>query len=270
MAPAVIASGRTRIRVPMLRPPSVVTSVPIAELHAEPREEAELVDQSVLGERLTVLGERGDWLWVQGEDGYFGWIARAQADPLRPTSSDSLVAVLHAEVRVEPDAASPPIALLAAGAVLTVWRREGEWAETALGWLRQADLVLRAELPERAPTGDDLIATARCFLGTAYLWGGTTGHGIDCSGLVQQVYRLNGVGLDRDADQQSLEGRAVELPAAGDLLFFGSPSVTHVALSLGGDGFIHAPQRGGFVEERQLGPDRTPVAIRRYLPDPIA
>lgn len=270
MALADVASRRTRIRVPMVRPPSAITSVPVAGLHAEPREDTELVDQSVLGERLTVLGERGDWLWVQGEDGYFGWIARAEASPLRSTSSEALVAVLHAEVRAEPDPASPPVALLAAGAVLTAWRREGEWAETALGWVRPTDLVLPADLPERAPTGADLIATARCFLGTPYLWGGTTGHGIDCSGLVQQVYRLNGVGLDRDADQQSLEGQAVEVPAAGDLLFFGSPSVTHVALSLGGDAFIHAPQRGGLVEERRLGPDRTPVAIRRYLPDPAA
>lgn len=112
---------------------------------------------------------------------------------------------------------------------------------------------------------DDLIATARAFLGTPYLWGGTSGHGIDCSGFVQQVYRLNGVGLDRDADQQALEGRAVDTPIAGDLLFFGSPAVTHVAMSLGGDDFIHAPRRGGFVEEGKIGADRVPVSIRRYL-----
>ena len=111
----------------------------------------------------------------------------------------------------------------------------------------------------------DLIATARAFLGTPYLWGGTSGHGIDCSGFVQQVYRLNGVGLGRDADQQALEGRAANTPNAGDLLFFGSPTVTHVAMSLGGDDFIHAPMRSGFVEERKIGADRVPVAIRRYL-----
>lgn len=84
---------------------------------------------------------------------------------------------------------------------------------------------------------------------------------------MQQVYRLNGVGLDRDADQQALEGRAVDAPVPGDLLFFGSPAVTHVALSLGGDAFIHAPLRGGYVEERSIGPDRIPVSIRRYLPE---
>ena len=43
------------------------------------------------------------------------------------------------------------------------------------------------------------------------------------------------------------------------------PAVTHVAMSLGGDEFIHAPMRGGFVEERKIGADRVPVSIRRYL-----
>lgn len=251
----------------MVRPPSVVTSVPVADLRADPREDTELVDQSVFGDRLAVLGERGDWLWVQGDDHYFGWIARGETSALRSASNEVLVAVLLAEVRIEPEPDSPPIALLPAGAVLTAWRREGAWTELALGWVHPADLVLRSDLPERAPTADDLIATARAFLGTPYLWGGTSGGGIDCSGLVQQVYRLNGVGLDRDADQQALEGRPVEAPRAGDLLFFGSPAVTHVAMSLGGDGFIHAPMRGGAVEERAIGPDRIPVSVRRYLPE---
>jgi RNA polymerase sigma-70 factor (ECF subfamily) len=43
---------------------------------------------------------------------------------------------------------------------------------------------------------------------------------------VQPVYRLNGVGLDRDADQQAHEGRPVERPDAADLLFLGRPRVT--------------------------------------------
>ncbi len=95
--------------------------------------------------------------------------------------------------------------------------------------------------------------------------GGTSVAGIDCSGLTQQVYRLNGVGLPRDADQQALAGRRADERRPGDLLFFGSPHVTHVALSLGGDDFIHAPMTGRVVERSRLGPERTLVATRRYL-----
>ena len=267
MALADLATGHARSRVPMVRPRQVAPIAALADLRAEPRDESELVDQSSYGEWLTVLGERGDWLWVQGDDHYFGWIARTATSPLQ-IGSRQVVGVLRAEVRAEPDPSLPPVALLPAGTVLMPRRREGEWAEMALGWVRLADLMLPSDLPERAPTADDLIATARAFLGTPYLWGGTSGGGIDCSGLVQQVYRLNGVGLDRDADQQATLGRPVTTPVAGDLLFFGSPAVTHVALSLGADDFLHAPMRGGFVEERKIGPDRAPVAIRRYLVDP--
>lgn len=265
MALADIAAGRTRLRVPMVRPPRAVTRVPIADLRARPTADSELVDRSHYGERLTNLGERDAWLWVQGEDHYFGWIARDDVSDLVERGTEIIVAVLRAEIRDEPEASSPPVALLPVGSVLMRWRHEDGWVQTELGWLRGADVVEPTALPNRPATPEDLIATARVFLGTPYLWGGTSGDGIDCSGFVQQVYRLNGVGLDRDADQQALEGRSVDAPVAGDLLFFGSPGVTHVALSLGGDDFIHAPMRGGAVEERKIGPDRTPVSIRRYL-----
>ena len=268
MALADIAAGRTRLRVPMVRPPRAVTRVPVADLRARPAAESELVDQSHYGERVTVLGERDGWLWVQGEDHYFGWIARDDTSALVERTTEILVAVLRAEVRDEPDVSSPPVALIPVGSTLLRWRHDGEAVETELGWLRQADCVEPGDLPNRAATPADLIATARAFLGTPYLWGGTGGHGIDCSGLMQQVYRLNGVRLDRDADQQAREGRPVTTPVAGDLLFFGSPTVTHVALSLGAADFIHAPMRGGFVEERTIAADRMPVAIRRFLVDP--
>ncbi len=99
-----------------------------------------------------------------------------------------------------------------------------------------------------------------------YLWGGTTALGIDCSGFVQQVYRLNGIRLDRDAHQQAMEGRSVEVPAAGDLIFFGNDAVTHVALATGERTFLHAPEAGRKVERGELPGGRRLRGIRRYLP----
>jgi cell wall-associated NlpC family hydrolase len=82
------------------------------------------------------------------------------------------------------------------------------------------------------------------------------------------VYRLNGVALDRDADQQAMEGRpAHDVPRAGDLLFFGDEQVTHVALATAEREFLHAPMTGGVVERQTLGPERTLRATRRYLPE---
>jgi len=269
------------VRVPMVRPQRVMTSVATADLRAEPRADSELVDQSHYGERLAILGAQGEWRWVQGEDHYFGWIARAAIREVVERSEERLVAVVRAAVRDEPDALSPSTGLLPVGSSLRPSRREGGWIEIPLGWVALGDTVDPDDLPRRAPTADDLIATAEAFLQAPYRWGGTTGGGIDCSGFVQQVYRLNGVGLDRDADQQAMEGRAVPLRGIrsgselrmrsaarpGDLLFFGAERVTHVALATGEREFIHAPGTGGFVERSRLSAERVPRAIRRYLMD---
>ena len=94
--------------------------------------------------------------------------------------------------------------------------------------------------PPRRGTPEDLVATARRFLGVPYLWGGMTVHGIDCSGFVSQVYHANGVVLPRDADLQFEDptAAAVERSALqpGDLVFFGKDAkhISHVGMSVGG------------------------------------
>lgn len=277
-------------RVAMVIPRQGRVCVGVADLRATPDESAERVDQAHFGERLTVLGARERWVYVQGEDHYFGWIRSEElVQPTEIVTGAHVVTALFADVRERPEGMSPVLTRVPVGTQIDPSGRERDgdrtralpaavhdgWIEAPLptaprgaGFIAVRDVTRVRDLPRRAPTGDELVTTARAFLGTPYLWGGTSGDGIDCSGFVQQVYRLNGVGLDRDADQQAVEGRPVTTPVAGDLLFFGSPAVTHVALSLGGDDFIHAPMRGGFVEERKIGPDRTPVSMRRYLVDP--
>src|SRR5207245_2183531 len=83
------------------------------------------------------------------------------------------------------------------------------------GSVAAADTAPLDDLPRRPPRPADLLATAQAFLGSRYVWGGTTERGLDCSGFVQQVYRLNGVGLPRDADQQAVFGRPVERARPG-------------------------------------------------------
>lgn len=280
----------TATRVAMVIPHRGKVCVGVADLRATPDESAERVDQAHFGERLTVLGGRAGWVYVQGEDHYFGWIRSGDLVQLTTVvSGPHIVTALFADVHERPDASSAVLTRVPVGTEIhpsgsREWK-DGDWtrelpvtqhdgwiefgplptARSGTGFIAVRDVTSVLDLPHRTPSGRELIETARAFLGTPYLWGGTSGDGIDCSGFVQQVYRLNGVGLDRDADQQALEGRPVDAPIPGDLLFFGTPGVTHVALSLGGDDFIHAPMRGGAVEERKIGPDRTPVSIRRYL-----
>jgi hypothetical protein len=119
----------------------------------------------------------------------------------------------------------------------------------------------RSNLPEidyLAVLREDLVHTARRFIGTPYKWGGASPtRGFDCSGLTQTVYRLNGLELPRNACSQFQAGTPVsrESLQKGDLVFFAtgqSRRVTHVGVYTGQGKFIHAPGRGKSIRTASL------------------
>ena len=263
----------TRTPVAMVWPEQAVVRHGVLDVRGEPHDDAELVDQLHSGDIVTILGANGDRHYVQGADHYFGWVRGLE--PFRITSELRVVSVTLADVRDAPAPDGTVIDRLPAGSVLPITpdHHDGWLFVQRVGprsparWVAFSDTAAVRDLPHRPPTADDLLATAEAFLGVPYLWGGTSAHGMDCSGFAQQVYRLNGVRLDRDADQQAVEGRAVDVPRPGDLVFFGAERVAHVALATGERTFLHAPQTGAFVERGELSPQRTVRAIRRYLPE---
>lgn len=256
-----------RLAVAMVRPPQALVNRGLTDLRAEPDEESERVDQAHYGERLTLLARDGDWFYAQGPDHYFGWVESEHLDEVGAPER-RIVGVVVADVRSAPTDAAPIIDRLPVAAPLAIQERQGEWLRISHdGWVAFRDTVDIAQLASRFPVPSDLLRTAECFLGVSYLWGGTTADGIDCSGFTQLVYRLNGVGLDRDADQQAVEGRSVNAARPGDLFFFGDERITHTAIATGEREFLHAPQSGAVVERSTLTPARNLRAIRRYLPD---
>lgn len=115
-------------------------------------------------------------------------------------------------------------------------------------------------------TGDDVIASAKKYLGVPYVWGGTTPSGLDCSGLVQLAFKDLGISLPRVSRDQAKAGEAVPSMAQaqpGDLIAFGTP-VNHIAIYLGNNQILEAPQPGENVKVTTI--HRTPVAIRRIVP----
>ncbi len=96
-----------------------------------------------------------------------------------------------------------------------------------------------------AQSAQKIIQTAYLFLNAPYLWGGKSPFGIDCSGLTQLVFKLNGHFLPRDASQQVELGvplSFVEESEAGDLAFFDNDegNITHVGILLDSQTIIHA------------------------------
>ena len=114
-------------------------------------------------------------------------------------------------------------------------------------------------LPGETPGGRAVADFAMGFRGVPYRSGGTDPTGFDCSGLVQYVFAQYGVAVPRLVEQQYEYGDKID-PSdlrPGDLIFFNTKwwghGASHVAISIGGDSFVHAPNSTGVVRVETLG-----------------
>lgn len=99
-----------------------------------------------------------------------------------------------------------------------------------------------------------IIKTAKKYMGTPYVFGGSTPSGFDCSGFLQFVFEKNGIMIPRLADEQYLLGekKSKNDLVEGDLVFFTTyaPGASHCGIYLGDDKFIHtSSSRGVRVDE---------------------
>jgi len=221
--------------------------------------------QVLYGEQVVVLGRRGGWTKIAIPDqpspldarGYPGWVRTWQLRPALPPAGPP-VTVTAAKARLSNGAE------VSFGTQLPLVRRRARAlaVETPAG-IAQLPVAAAKPLPL---TRADLVRSAKLFLGLHYLWGGLSAWGYDCSGLTWAVYRAHGVTIPRDADAQFAAGRPISLEEAkpGDLIFYGTSFVHHVAMYLGRGQMIEAPNS---ASEVRIVPIRTGdfAGVRTFL-----
>jgi gamma-D-glutamyl-L-lysine dipeptidyl-peptidase len=220
--------------------------------------------QALLGEQVHVVALRGSWAQVVlprqatplDAKGYPGWIPLVQLSPIAPPNAGSAATVTAPTawlsrrdgarvVEISFGTRLPVITVL--GSALEVGLPGGR----SLMLASAAAVVTGAKSLALPKTSSSIMASAREFLGTTYLWAGTSGFGFDCSGLMYNMFRVHGVTLPRDAQDQALFGRSVSRTALlpGDLVFLAKGGVVHhVAMYVGNGNVLDSPDFGLRVE----------------------
>lgn len=207
----------------------------IISVRADKDDRSEMVTQLLYGDTYTVLELKKKWFKIRLDaDAYEGWISKNQCFTLnasewkslrskKPNYTTDLISYSHQQNGI-----LFPIPLGSNLAVQSLLSQQHEGEKNAKKNQRK-----------------DLVKTAYLYLNAPYLWGGKSPLGIDCSGLSQMVYRINGYQLHRDASQQAEQGQTlsfIEESQAGDLAFFDDPegNIIHVGILLPNHKIIHA------------------------------
>ncbi len=218
-----------------------VVAFPAAVVRRKPAHSSEMVNQLLFGEMVKVLKEKKS-LWVKIRslhDNYEGWVTNTLLSELDETAActATVFTTAHLFNTITINGASMHIPV---GSSLPFFDgKEGKLGQSV--YRLEGGFV---DAREQKPSGELVKQLSHAWLNAPYMWGGRTPLGVDCSGLVQVVYKLMGINLPRDAWQQAQAGEAVKKFSEikpGDLAFFDNKEdIVHTGILLGDGQIIHS------------------------------
>lgn len=222
----------------------------IADLKPEPCVNGQTQTQVLYGETIKVFERNNGWLWVQAErDGYVGYMAEICADPVQPKPAQSdlmQVNVPTSFVFPEPELKMPPRTTLSMGSLVDIVDTV-KTRFTTYGILSDGGAMFMGHLSHANRACDDYVSICELLVNVPYLWGGASGMGIDCSGLVQLAMHMCGKSVLRDSDMQwATVGHQIDAGddylqlKRGDLVFWNGHVAVHCGEKKGVPHLVHA------------------------------
>lgn len=212
---------------------------PVVALRPQPDLAKGIDTELLLGEAVRIFEERDGWCWVQAEsDGYVGYLPADSVSRSAPEPTHIIVPQ-RSPLYPEPELRKPHVEVLSMGSRVKVVgaaeARGNHYVVLDNGMALYATHVR----PIDAPGETDYVDVVAKFVETPYLWGGRSGHGIDCSGLVQLALLMAGKKAPRDTDMQAAGlGEPIEREELrrGDFVFWKG----HIAVMEDPETIIHA------------------------------
>lgn len=237
---------------------------------------AESATQVLMGTPVKILEKQGGWTRAITPEGYISWVTSSSLAEMNEQefekykSADKVIITdKYVTIVAEPSAKAQMVSDGVIGDILLDLGTHGGWQKVSIADGREGYLSKKSVekfdkwLESRNPTPENIIATAKQFIGVPYMWGGTSLKAVDCSGFTKSTYYLNGIVLARDASQQCLTGDNIDISKyvngneytldalsnlkTGDLIFFGRKAtaeskerITHVGIYIGEGIFIHS------------------------------
>ena len=204
-------------------------------MRKENNHRSEMVSQLLYGDCFKVIGKKKEWYHITTLlDDYTGWIDKKQGQLLSKKEA----------VNIGLQSAAYSTRLID-----YIETQDNHLTSLVIGSNVSGVSFLNNTYSGPSVSGKKekakLLETASLYLNAPYLWGGKTPMGIDCSGLTQMVYRINGHFIPRDASQQVLLGSTlsfIDESEPGDLAFFDDDEgkIIHVGLLLENNYILHA------------------------------
>lgn len=204
-----------------------------ASVRVAPQHQAAQVTEMLFGEAVTTGSRIDGWAYVTSiADGYSGYVPEEDLATLAwPTARvRSLMAPAFSMANLK----APVCKHLPLNARLEVEGLAGDFLRIGVG-----AYVHKRHVSSISEVESDFVAVAERFLGAAYVWGGKTSQGLDCSGLVQTSLQACGLACPRDSHQQeaALGSPVADAPVRrGDLVFWKG----HVGIMRDADVLLHA------------------------------